>query len=320
MDGRVVENTVSKDQAFSIRKANFTDEISFYAPGLKRYSTMEFQQENPKAFVPISLTGDACALQCDHCKAKILFPMIALNTKEGLFNLCSRLAASGTEGVLISGGSLRSGGVPILKYKRDIQRIKQELNLRVMVHTGVASKETAEALKWAEVDGVMIDIIGANKTIRDVYHLDLTVQDFEDSLRHLVKCGLSVRPHIILGLHYGQFIGEETALNLIAQFPVHALVLVILTPLVETPMAGIDPPQLNEIEDFFVQSRITLPYTKIMLGCARPTGDFKIQVDHAAVDSGLNGIAYPADGIIEYSSVKGLQPKFFENSCSCGCE
>ena len=38
--------------------------------------------------------------------------------------------------------------------------------------------------------------------------------------------------------------------------------------------------------------------------------------DRAAVDHGLNGIAYPADGIVEYARSSGLEPDFYEYCCS----
>ena len=99
------------ERAFAIRKQNFPGEMSFYAPGLKSYDIPGFEQKNPRAFLPISVTGAGCALDCDHCNKKILEPMIPLNHREGLFNLCKRLNASGTESVLISGGSMHSGEV-----------------------------------------------------------------------------------------------------------------------------------------------------------------------------------------------------------------
>ncbi|MFQ5707750.1 MAG: radical SAM protein [bacterium] len=319
MAGAIVVEAGLKERAFAVRQAHFPDEINFYAPGLKRFSTREFQQKNPRAFLPISLTGGACALQCDHCAAKILDPMIPLHSSESLFDLCARLDAAGTQGVLISGGSSRTGAVPLLKHIEDIARVKRELALRVLVHCGLVTEQTAAALKGAGVDGVMIDIIGADETIRDVYHLDATVADFDRSLELLVKYGHSVRPHIILGLHYGQFLGENTALEIIARYPVHALILVILTPLADTAMQGVAPPAVSELQDFFQKARLAMPRTLMLLGCSRPLGHHKSAVDRAAVDCGLNGIAYPAEGIVEYSESKGLRPNFFENACSCGC-
>ncbi len=307
------------DQAFAVRRANFTDEISFYAPGLKRYCTTEFEQKSPRAFLPISLTGNACVLQCDHCESKILEPMFAIDQREGLFPLCERLANSGTEGILLSGGSNRVGAVPLHKHFADMKRVKQELGLRVMVHCGLVSEETCAALKEAEVDAVMLDIIGANETIRDVYHLDATIEDFDRSLELLQKYEHSVRPHIILGLHYGKMLGEDKALEMIAKYPVHALVLVVLTPMAGTNMQNVAPPDVAELAAFFQKSRLRMPDTPIMVGCARPLGEHRAQLDRLAVDCGLNGIAYPAEGVVEYARAKGLRPGFIENSCSCGC-
>lgn len=311
--------TYTAEAAFALRKENFPDQIQFYAPGLKRYSTASFEQSNPQAFLPISLTGSACALQCDHCAAKILEPMIPLNPKEGLFALCQRMAATGTEGILISGGSKRTGEVPLTKHLKDITRIKEELGLKVMVHSGLVDEKMAEGLKNAGIDGVAIDIMGSEETIREVYHLDAKVEDFERSLQILSQYELSIRPHIILGLHYGKFLGEYTALEMISKYPVHALVIVILTPMLGTPMKSVTPPDRSEVEQFFIKSRLQMPQTLIMLGCARPGGEYKEYVDFAAIDAGLNGIAFPAEGVVEYAQKRGLEVHFYENSCSCGC-
>jgi len=128
-----------------------------------------------------------------------------------------------------------------------------------------------------------------------------------------------MRPHIILGLNYGRFIGEYNALEMIARHRVHALVLVILTPMGGTPMVDVIPPAPEEIGRFFEAARKTMPDTLIMLGCARPAGAHKAAVDRYAVEHGLNGIAYPAEGIVEHASAVGLRGHFYEHACSCGC-
>ena len=55
--------------------------------------------------------------------------------------------------------------------------------------------------------------------------------------------------------------------------------------------------------------------TPVMLGCARPLGKTKIDIDRAAVDAGLNGIAYPAEGIIAYARERGYTPKCVDACC-----
>ena len=188
--------------------------------------------------------------------------------------------------------------------------------MKVIVHSGVVSPELAQGLAGAGVDGVMLDIIGANETIREVYHLDLTVEDFDRSLALLADAGLRIIPHIVLGLHYGRFLGEHQALEMLTRYPVSTLILVVLVPLTGTPMAHIPPPSPREVADFFATARVAAPATTINLGCARPLGPVKTELDQAAIDLGLNGIAYPADGAIEYARSRGLEPRLFEYCCS----
>lgn len=320
MDRTAVTIDESADRAFELRRTNFGNEITFHAPGLKSYQIEGFEQKNPNAFLPISVTGSGCALDCDHCDSRILEPMIPLNPKEGLFSLCERLAKNGTEAVLVSGGSQRSGKVPLGKHLADLRRIKEELGMKVMVHTGLVDEAVARGLAGAGIDGVALDIIGSNETIKQVYHLNCTVEDYDYSLKVLTDNGLSIRPHIILGLHYGKFLGEYQALEMIRQYPVHALILVIFMPLHGTKMQKTVPPPTGEVAAFFRHARLKMPETRILVGCARPAGEYKQIVDRAAVDAGLNGIAYPAEGVIEHSLSKGLVPVYFENSCSCGVD
>ncbi len=228
----------------------------------------------------------------------------------------SSLKAQGSEGLLVSGGSTRAGGVPMLGHLKHVPRIKDELGMKVIAHSGVVSPELAQGLADAGVDGVMLDIIGADETIHDVYHLDLTTKDFERSLALLADRGLRIIPHIVCGLHYGQFLGEHTALEMIGRYPVSTLIIVVLVPLVGTPMAHLPPPPVEDVVDFFAEARAAMPTTKVNLGCARPLGSMKQELDEAAIDHGLNGIAYPADGAIAYARSRGLEPKLYEYCCS----
>ena len=300
----------------AVRRANFPDVIDFYAPGLKRWQTPEWTPENPRRFLPISVTGSACALSCDHCQTKVLDGMISVRADQDLFTLAQRLRAQGSEGLLVSGGSTRTGEVPLLPHLRHIPRIKSELGMKVIVHSGVVSPRLAAGLAQAGVDGVMLDIIGADETLRDVYHLDLTVADMENSLRLLAGQGLRIIPHIVLGLHYGTFLGEHRALEMLTRYPVSTLILVVLTPLSGTPMERIPPPPVDQVAEFFGTARLAAPATPLNLGCARPLGQAKTDLDQAAIDLGLNGIAYPADGVIAYAASRGLTPRLFEYCCS----
>lgn len=304
-------------ECLRIRRANFPDRMRFHAPGLKRYGTSEFTCQDTAEFVSISLTGNACALSCEHCKMKVLHGMGDLPSFDGsVFDLCAELAAKGARGVLISGGSDRNNRVPLLPHIEDLIRVRRELGLVIRVHPGLPDEETCAGLAEVGIDGAMVDIIGHRDTIRDVYHLDLTPDDYEACLERLDRHGVPTVPHIILGLHFGRMLGEQPALEMIQRHPPKLLVLVVLMPLSGTGMASVTPPPLTDIGAFFATARKAMPTTQVMLGCARPLGDLKIQIDRLAVEAGLNGIAYPAEGIVAYAESHGLTPEY-QNAC-CG--
>jgi len=304
-------------ECLAIRRTHFSDHIAFHAPGLKGYKTSEYGGQNAQEFVSISVTGTACALSCEHCKMSVLKGMMALPYFDGsLFDLCIDLAKRGARGVLISGGSDKQGRVPLLHHIPDMIRIRRDLGLTIRAHVGLPDEETCEALAAVGIDGGMIDVIGHQDTIREIYHLDSTPAAYETALEHLARYNVPTVPHIILGLHFGRMLGEWRALEMIARHTPKILVLVILMPLTGTPMAITRPPSLDEIGIFFETARKALPCTPVMLGCARPLGQIKFDIDRLAIDAGLNGIAYPAEGIVEYARQKRLTPNFI-NAC-CG--
>ena len=298
------------------RKVTFGNQIEFFAPGLKRWQTSEWHPQNSRRFLPVSVTGQSCALNCDHCQTKVLEGMISVRMGENLFDLAAKLKTQGTEGLLVSGGSTKYGGVPLKRHLKHVPRIKEELGMRVVVHSGVVSPDLASDLADAGVDAVMLDIIGADETIEQVYHLPLGTSDFDASLARLDEAGLRIIPHVVIGLHYGKILGERRAIEMIANHKIDTLILVVLTPLIGTPMAGVKPPALEEVSQLFIEAREAMSDSRINLGCARPMGQLKQQLDEAAIDSGLNGIAYPADGAIEYARSRGLDPVLYEWCCS----
>jgi hypothetical protein len=311
---------VSVDPAgMALRRRNFPDTIRFFAPGLKRYRTSEYAGHDAAEFVSISVTGAACALRCEHCAMKVLEPMGDLpRSGQSLFELCRELRARGARGVLISGGCDREGRVPLAAHLPDLRRARQELGLLIRVHPGLPDEATCRGLGEIGIDGAMIDVIGHRDTAHMVYHLDATPDDYDRALARLERHGVPAVPHIVLGLHFGRMLGEQRALEIVAAHRPKLLVLVILMPLSGTGMAFVTPPPLSEIGAFFAHARRALPETPVMLGCARPLGAIKERIDRLAVDAGLNGIAYPADGVVAHARARGLAPEFV-NAC-CGVE
>lgn len=302
--------------AWEIRRRNFAPEIYFHLPAIKRFETEEIKNNGQPMFVPVSVTGSWCALNCEHCRGKLLRFMRSARTPEELMALGRGLYEKGCKGLLVSGGSLANGQVPLKPFCQAMKRLREECRLTVAVHTGLVDEELADGLAAAGVDRAMMDVMGHEDTIRDVYHLEASLEDFENSLQLMTQRGLNVTPHVVIGLHFGALLGERIALELISRHNIHSLVLVVINPLAGTPMEGVPPPNPPEIGNVFAAARSLLPATPIVLGCARPGGHHKFETDSYALEAGLNGIAYPAEGIVSLATEKGLKAVVSPYCCS----
>ena len=306
-------------EAFGLRMKQFGSAISFFAPSVKSYETDEFSNCGMCSFAPVSITGPRCSLNCDHCQAKILEAMPAADSPEKLWKAALARRERNVGGLLVSGGSDKNNVVPLTRFFPTLRRIREELGMRIICHVGFADEAMAVGLAEAGVDQVLLDIIGSDETIRDVYHLpQASTKNYRSTLAALSGAGLKLSPHVVIGLHYGSLKGELAALDLISEFPISSLVLVALQPTPGTPMAHAVPPTPEEMGEIFVGARLRFPETPILLGCERPLGEHKIRTDELAVKAGLNGIAYPAEGIIALSEALGLRPNRSAFCCAIG--
>ncbi len=144
--------------------------------------------------------------------------MLPAVNPEQLVNLCKQLKRKGAIGCLISGGCLPDGSVPLGRFLGAIAKVKKDLGLTVVVHTGVIELSMAEKLREAGVDAALIDVIGSDETIKEIYQLNMKVQDFDTSLKALQESGIPYVPHVLVGLHYGKLKGEFKALQMISKY------------------------------------------------------------------------------------------------------
>ena len=215
------------------REANwqyFGKRIRFYAPSFIRYENAYYNAPS-LVFPSISITGNKCTLGCKHCRGKVLETMIPAETPSKLLAVCKELSEKGCHGCLISGGCLPDGSMPFDPFIEAINQIKREMSFTIAIHTGIIKKETAKKLAEAGVDVALIDVIGSDETIRDIYRLNITTRDYEHSLEALETAKMTFVPHIIVGLHYGKLLGEYEALNMISRHPPNGVVIIALIPI-----------------------------------------------------------------------------------------
>jgi uncharacterized radical SAM superfamily protein len=301
--------------ARNISCANFGKKIRFYAPSFIYYKTGYFRSL-PAAFPSISVTGSSCALNCKHCNAKVLNTMFPVSTPRELFDLCTKLQKRGAIGCLISGGCLPNGSVPLGRFIGSIAKIKRDLGFKIVVHTGIIDLSTARRLKEAEIDAALIDIIGSNETIQEIYQLDVGVEDYNRSLEALNKAKVPFVPHVLVGLHYGELKGEFQALKMTSKYSPSAVIVIAFMPIRGTPMEKVNPPVPEDIARVLAAARLVMPRVPLVLGCMRPKGKHRIRTDKLAVRMGTNAIAFPAKEAIQLAESLRLEITFSSLCCS----
>ncbi len=296
LDGQLVASMRDRWQDLS---GSQVGRMNFYTPSFRHHETSELSTCGKNAFPAISITGGDCKLQCDHCKAKILEPMIPVRSPDELDRLVDQIVLDGGRGLLLSGGSDHQNVVHYEPYFPTVRKIKdRHPSLQIAMHTGIATPEFARGMEDAGVDVAMMDVIGAQDTISQVYHLRRSVDDFEAALEALVATKMKVVPHIVIGLHYGEMLGEWNSLEIVQRHLPSALVLVVIMPQYASSSRPFVTPPTSEVGKFFMDARSSLPDTPVLLGCARPAGVHRSITDTYAVMAGLNGIAFPSDGML----------------------
>jgi uncharacterized radical SAM superfamily protein len=287
-----------------------------YSPTAYPYEIKDHTQISSHNFVSLSVTGTSCSLMCEHCEGRLLRGMESTLTPESLFERCKEIKALGGEGVLISGGSDSKGYVPLERFTASIQRVKSELGLEVVVHTGLVSEETAQGLAEARIDAAMLDIIGDDSVSKNVYHIKDGPKKMRQSLDILESLGVPTVPHILVGLDYGKLAGEIEALDMIAQGNPAAVVIIALSPVRKTAMEGVSPPSPEDIGRVMTVARLGMKEVPLLLGCARPMGNHKKETDSYAILSGVNGIALISQEGVNLAKEQGLKPVFLDVCCS----
>jgi len=289
---QTVEQEVNKllDKAWETRRLFFPDQVKFSAPNRT---------------LSVSVTGSKCSLKCGHCNGIYLQNMVSLEKALG--------SKRGRErSYLVSGGSDLQGKVPLLEKWIELKELATRglLNL----HTGLVTEE--EARQLSEIARVVsFDFLGDNETIKNVYGLSVTVDDYLASYRYLQKY-TSVIPHICIGLYAGTIKGEYNALDLLKEEAVEAISMIIFRPTEGTAYSACEAPPAEEVARFIATARLMFPRTPIYLGCMRPGGRYRDAVDSLALRAGVNKIVLPAPAARRKAEELGLEISISEECCS----
>ena len=277
-------------RAYETRRVNFPPRVEFVYP---------------RRTLPLRSTGDTCPLNCLHCRGRYLKGMRPLED-----------ALQGPPGqelsYLVSGASDLMGRVPHLERQEELARLARRGALNL--HTGlVTEEEAAQLAQLARV--VSFDFLVEEETIRDIYGLPASGEDYIRSYRFL-KARTRVVPHLCLGLHRGKIRGEYRALEALKAQGAEALSFIVFTPTPGTPLEACAPPPVEEVARLLAAARLLFPKVPLYLGCLRPGGRYRSRLDCLALQAGINTMVHPAPRARQLAGELGLETVLREECCS----
>lgn len=286
LDFEIIQNMVQSDLGL-----NFSPETIELIIKAREVHNQHFPRsityDYPAGTPAISLTGPACGLNCAHCGGHYLESMLTPSEAK------NQLRHKAYQSCLISGGCDILGAVNSKSDTSLIQEIKSLLAGRqaINMHVGLIEGEEIDHV-LATADIVSYDIVGDDATISEVYGTDKKTQDYEELYLKLKK-QIPVAPHICIGLRGGEIGHEYPAIDILKRHRPDSLVFIVFIPTKGTSYADREPPNLEETVRIICQARIDLPETVISLGCMRPRGTYRAQLDYLAILAGINRLVMP---------------------------
>ena len=277
--------------------------------------TIRFYYPLPR-FPNVSITGSKCSLNCQHCSGHYLKGMTNVNTPEKLKNFARKLPETNGVGLLVSGGSDKAGKVPLEKFYDSLRWIKDHTELIVNLHTGLVDKVEARKIADTGVDIVSVDVVGSNETIKQVYGINARVEDYRETLFNLKEAGVPhVVPHVCIGLHFGEIIGEFNAINMLEKMDLENIVLLGLIPTSGTPMADVAPPSVEAFIRVIESAKEIFPRTHVSIGCMRSKQD-KVLFETSVISTGVDRLVLPSQSTIDWALHQGYDVKMIDGCCS----
>ena len=273
-------------RAWEVRRTHFPDEITW---------------SYPLNTAVLSLTGTQCALDCAHCGGHYLGGMRPIWEAE----------PDGSTSCLISGGCDPTGKVPVLAHLERVHAWRQGRTMNW--HVGFVSEAEAQAIAPL-VDVISFDFVGDNATIREVYGTERTVEDYVETYR-LLRRHARTLPHVTIGLRGGELGHEWLALEILEDLGVDGLVFLVFMPTPGTRYAGHQAPSIADVAGLLAEARVRFSNAPLYLGCMRPKGSYRDELDPLAVRAGLNVIVSPSRLGRQQAKELGLSAHSMQECC-----
>ena len=270
-------------------------------------------------FPSLSMSGNMCTLQCKHCNHTYLNNMLPITTPDQLYHCAKELQKKDTVGFLLSGGCTTKGEmINLRRLLPTIEKIKQETNLIIKLHTGLVDRDLAESIVSAGVDIASLEIVGSKETIQAIFDFPATPETYAQTLRHLETAGMPhIVPHICIGLNHGKLSSEQHALEIIrSNCTPSVIVMIIFRPTKGTHLAHEKPPSPDEVASVIQYAKHKFPDIEISLGCMRPRTYLRQEIELAALHAGTSRMEIPAKTTLHHVQQMGYTIRYIDACCA----
>lgn len=142
-----------------------------------------------------------------------------------------------------------------------LQRVRDETDLILNVHTGLVDKNMAEGLEKVNPHYISFDV-PTSYALQYVHPFGASQNLYFKSLSYLD--GLPVFPHVMVGLEKE---GERETMKILQKMGFSSLVLIVFTPTKGTPLEERTLNAANVGETFEIARSL---FPNLILGCMRP--------------------------------------------------
>ncbi len=237
----------------------------------------------PEKTRAVSISGGECALNCEHCRGHFLQSMTSI--KE-----LPPQSRNSYNSLLISGGCDKNGQV-FLPSPKDLTRLQEQGQLNF--HVTLIDRKGLDLIE-PHAHTISHDLHGSDRVIKEVLGLkERSFADYAHSYKR-VWSRTRVIPHILIGLGGTKFRGEKQILQLLEEYPPLAVVFLVYMPRLHSPVLPSRAPALKAVLEFLQECQERLAGLPLILGCMRPGGKYRVELDRGALDLGLAGIVHPA--------------------------
>ncbi len=239
-----------------------------------------------KKFPSVSITGSRCWLNCSYCMGHYLKIMDHVETPKQLYDLARYYWRRGAYGLMVSGGFTRDGRLPVESFLPIIRDIRRDFGLIINIHVGLVDRGMAGALRDVGVDIVDYELVMDDLVIRNIKHLDKTVNDYIRGYEYLLYYGPDyIAPHIPIGLKYGVIDWEYSVIDFLRDYDPYLTVFLVFIPTRNTPMENIEPPKPHDVYRVIGYGRRMLG-GELSMGCMRPWS-IRFILDRMLISNGV---------------------------------